>query len=67
MTAGVAKLIFEKREDIEWVFAEHDMILARSPSSDGPRLPALVALAWHDRARHAGCWPEQIAQQMGHV
>jgi len=34
MTAGVAKLIFEKREDIERVFAGHDMILARSTSSE---------------------------------
>ena len=26
MTAGVAKLIFEKRDEIERVFAEHDQI-----------------------------------------
>ncbi|AJA11211.1 hypothetical protein SKP52_21790 [Sphingopyxis fribergensis] len=28
MTAGVAKLLFEKREDIERVFAEHDAMIA---------------------------------------
>lgn len=33
MTAGVAKLIFEKREEIERVFAEHDAILAAGSSS----------------------------------
>lgn len=27
MTAGVAKLIFEKREEIERVFAEHDQMV----------------------------------------
>lgn len=30
MTAGVAKLIFEKREDIERVFAEHDVMLCNA-------------------------------------
>ena len=35
MTSGVAKLIFEKREEIERVFAEHDAILASStPTQD---------------------------------
>ncbi|GFM28966.1 MULTISPECIES: hypothetical protein [unclassified Novosphingobium] len=29
MTAGVAKLIFEKRADIERVFAEHDKLALR--------------------------------------
>lgn len=30
MTAGVAKLILEKREEIEQVFAEHDIMLANN-------------------------------------
>ena len=34
MTAGVAKLIFEKREEIERVFAEHDAMLAAGLSSE---------------------------------
>ena len=34
MTAGVAKLIFERREDIERVFAEHDAMLAVRLSSE---------------------------------
>ncbi|ALC12283.1 hypothetical protein LH20_10005 [Sphingopyxis sp. 113P3] len=33
MTAGVAKLIFEKREDIERVFAEHDHMLAAAAAA----------------------------------
>lgn len=35
MTAGVAKLIFEKREEIERVFAEHDAMLTVDTSSEG--------------------------------
>ena len=35
MTSGVAKLIFEKREEIERVFAEHDAMLADGASSEG--------------------------------
>lgn len=31
MTAGVAKLIFEKRDEIERVFAEHDEMLDVDP------------------------------------
>lgn len=35
MTAGVAKLLFDKREEIERVFAEHDrMIEAAHTASD---------------------------------
>ena len=39
MTAGVAKLLFDKREDIERVFAEHDRMVeaegtASEPSGD---------------------------------
>lgn len=34
MTAGVAKLILEKRQEIERIFAEHDAILTSSVSSD---------------------------------
>lgn len=34
MTAGVAKLIFEKRMEIEQVFAEHDLMLAGRASSE---------------------------------
>ncbi|NYF32623.1 hypothetical protein [Sphingopyxis sp. JAI108] len=33
MTAGVAKLILEKREEIERVFAEHDAMLTARASS----------------------------------
>lgn len=36
MTAGVAKLILEKRDEIEQVFAEHDLMLAgHSEAEDG--------------------------------
>lgn len=34
MTAGVAKLLLEKREEIERVFEEHDAMLAASPDSE---------------------------------
>ena len=38
MTAGVAKLLFEKRQEIERVFAEHDrMIEATDTGSDQGR------------------------------
>ncbi len=33
MTAGVAKLILEKREEIERVFAEHDSMLTAGAAS----------------------------------
>jgi len=32
MTAGVAKLLFDKREEIERVFLEHDAMLASRPA-----------------------------------
>lgn len=48
MTAGVAKLIFEKREDIERIFAEHDNILATDASQreagEEDELGAVIAL-----------------------
>lgn len=34
MTNGVAKLIFERRKDIERVFAEHDAIKSNAPSAE---------------------------------
>jgi hypothetical protein len=35
MTAGVAKLLFEKREEIERVFMEHDKMLAAASGTSG--------------------------------
>lgn len=35
MTSGVAKLIFEKREEIERVFAEHDHMAPLETRPDG--------------------------------
>ncbi len=35
MTAGVAKLLFEKREQIERVFTEHDVMIESSLDRDG--------------------------------
>lgn len=35
MTAGVAKLLFDKREEIERVFQEHDAMLASPPVDPG--------------------------------
>ena len=32
MTAGVAKLLFDKREEIERVFLEHDAMLVSQPA-----------------------------------
>ncbi|WP_447756436.1 hypothetical protein [Sphingopyxis fribergensis] len=32
MTAGVAKLLFDKRDEIERVFLEHDAMLASQPA-----------------------------------
>ena len=43
MTAGVAKLLFEKREEIERVFEEHDAMLAASSASDD-RSGAVVSI-----------------------
>lgn len=37
MTAGVAKLILEKREEIERVFAEHDEMLTADPPEGDAR------------------------------
>ncbi|MBA4751082.1 MAG: hypothetical protein H2055_02470 [Sphingopyxis sp.] len=34
MTAGVAKLIFEKRDEIERVFREHDEMLGAQPPDE---------------------------------
>lgn len=31
MTAGVAKLIFDKRQEIERIFAEHDELVSATP------------------------------------
>ncbi|UNK79771.1 hypothetical protein MNQ96_01360 [Sphingopyxis granuli] len=36
MTAGVAKLLFDKRADIERVFAEHDAIMHNSSADVVP-------------------------------
>jgi len=33
MTAGVAKLIFDKREDIERIFSEHDELVSSTPDA----------------------------------
>ena len=35
MTAGVAKLLFEKRKEIERVFAEHDRMVAQADIVSG--------------------------------
>lgn len=37
MTAGVAKLLFDKREEIERVFAEHDKMLTSAEPVPGER------------------------------
>lgn len=47
MTAGVAKLIFEKRAEIERVFAEHDL-MAHSEGGDADVVP--IAEAGNKRA-----------------
>ena len=36
MTAGVAKLLFDKREDIEHVFAEHDRMVEAAVTASEP-------------------------------
>lgn len=35
MTAGVAKLLFDKRDEIERVFAEHDRMVAQADTAFG--------------------------------
>ena len=40
MTAGVAKLIFDKRQQIERIFAEHDEIVRSNPDGKVERLHA---------------------------
>ena len=40
MTAGVAKLIFDKREEIERVFLEHDEMLASRPRAEQDEISA---------------------------
>lgn len=40
MTAGVAKLIYDKRAEIERVFLEHDALMMRREEYEGPRLAA---------------------------
>lgn len=38
MTAGVARMIFDKRKEIERVFAEHDAMAAACPPTPMPAL-----------------------------
>lgn len=47
MTNGVAKLIFDRRDDIERVFAEHDAILDNA--SAGERNPDVTAEIDNDK------------------
>ncbi|WP_238401928.1 hypothetical protein [Altererythrobacter sp. C41] len=47
MTNGVAKLIFDRRDDIERVFAEHDAILVNA--SAGERNPDVTAEIDNDK------------------
>lgn len=36
MTAGVAKLLFDKREEIKRVFAEHDQMVEAADTASEP-------------------------------
>ncbi|AXB78458.1 hypothetical protein [Novosphingobium sp. P6W] len=46
MTGGVARMIFDKREEIERVFAEHDALIASAPKHEeiGPGVQTIRAV-----------------------